>query len=204
MYGSLDGRHDGESPPKQHDVLLCFSSRVLEWAANECEFRASIPSVCGSRTASGWETLSILFSQDRWKINGAPTTQSDLRNSHLLVFFGLFFQLASRHYRIFGLLLACLHSFRRDTRQIALDNLSWKSARMKDLPRQPRQDKLLESSRFSSIETSWRDASKLIANSLDRSSISLSRKTKNSTIFDRIYITLEIYSRQNLYRLTSF
>lgn len=63
--------------------LTLFFVPRSRWTANECEFRASIPSVCGSRIAFGWETLSILFSQDRWKINGAPTAQSDLRNSRL-------------------------------------------------------------------------------------------------------------------------
>lgn len=55
-------------------------------------FVPQFPRYVGHVSYPGGKHYRFCFPQDRWKINGAPTAQSDLRNSRLFVFFGLFFR----------------------------------------------------------------------------------------------------------------
>lgn len=76
IHGPLGGRHDGE-PTRRDVVLLCFSS-VPNGRQTNVNF---VPQFRHDMRATyripWWGTLSILFSQNWWKIN-------DMSRSHLL------------------------------------------------------------------------------------------------------------------------
>lgn len=86
-YGPLGGRHDGEPTPTRRRLILFFRS-VPNGRQTNVNFVPQFRTTCRPRTAhSGWGTLSILFSQGRWKINGMSRVEwpsPPPRNSCLL------------------------------------------------------------------------------------------------------------------------
>jgi len=108
---------------------------------------------------SGWGTLSILFSQDRWKINDVSRAEwpEELTPSHL----GLF----PRTLRLPGLSIDFVRSRQYETNRIS--RFSMRKHTNKKLQRQRHLGQVIQNSLFVSSKVE-EISSKVIANSLDR------------------------------------